>query len=107
MYRRPDWFTTNVFNRAGALLAKLGIDIGGTHVLTVPGRRTGELRKGRRRRQFTATEIPTDERPPIIRDYVKRWRSMRSFFEVGPDDPDERFRAIAPDHPVFRIAVED
>jgi deazaflavin-dependent oxidoreductase (nitroreductase family) len=65
----------------------------------------GELRIGRRVERFTATEVPVEDRPRILRAYLKRWRfEVGMFFQgVGPDAPDDKLLAIAPDHPVFRI----
>jgi deazaflavin-dependent oxidoreductase (nitroreductase family) len=42
-YRRPDWFTTNVFNRVVALLTRLGVSVLGSRVLRVAGRKSGRL----------------------------------------------------------------
>jgi deazaflavin-dependent oxidoreductase (nitroreductase family) len=66
----------------------------------------GELRVGRRAERFTATELPVEERPRVLREYLKRWKfEVGIFFQgVGPDAPDEKLLAIAPDHPVFRIS---
>jgi deazaflavin-dependent oxidoreductase (nitroreductase family) len=44
-YRKPDWFTRNVFNRVVAGLTRLGISVAGSRVLEVPGRKTGEPRR--------------------------------------------------------------
>jgi deazaflavin-dependent oxidoreductase (nitroreductase family) len=65
----------------------------------------GELRLGRRTERFVATEIPDDEKPPILRNYLKKWKvEVGMFFGgVGPDSSDEDLRRIAPEHPVFRI----
>ncbi|HYM49707.1 MAG TPA: nitroreductase/quinone reductase family protein [Candidatus Limnocylindrales bacterium] len=67
--------------------------------------KTGELRLGRRVEGFRATEVPDEEKVPILRDYLKRWKfEVGTFFGgVGPDSSDEDLRRIAPDHPVFRI----
>ncbi len=43
-YQRPDWFTTNVFNRIVAGLTRLGLSVRGSRILAVRGRRTGEWR---------------------------------------------------------------
>jgi deazaflavin-dependent oxidoreductase (nitroreductase family) len=43
-YVQPDWFTTNVFNRAVAGLTLLGISVYGSRVLAVRGRKSGEWR---------------------------------------------------------------
>ena len=66
----------------------------------------GELRLGRRTEHFTATEVPIDERPPILRAYLKKWKfEVGMFFGgVGPDSPEADVQRIAPDHPVFRLA---
>lgn len=40
-YRKPGWFTRNVFNRIVAGITRLGISVWGSRVLEVPGRRTG------------------------------------------------------------------
>jgi deazaflavin-dependent oxidoreductase (nitroreductase family) len=44
-YRRPDWFTTNVFNRLVAAFTRAGISVWGSRVLEVPGRKSGEPRR--------------------------------------------------------------
>jgi deazaflavin-dependent oxidoreductase (nitroreductase family) len=65
----------------------------------------GELRIGRRVERFTATEVPVEERPRILRAYLKKWKfEVGMFFQgVGPDASDDKLLEIAPDHPVFRI----
>jgi deazaflavin-dependent oxidoreductase (nitroreductase family) len=142
-YRRPGWFTTNVFNRIVAALTRAGVSVRGSRVLEVRGRKSGEPRRtpvnlltyegarylvaprghtqwvrnlrasgegklwlGRRSESFTASELSDDEKPPVLREYLKRWKwEVGMFFEgVGPDSSDEELRRIAPDHPVFRIS---
>lgn len=68
----------------------------------------GELRVGRHTEAFTATELGHDQKPPVLRAYLKRWRmEVGTFFSgVGPDAPDTELRRIAPGHPVFRITGE-
>lgn len=44
-YRKPGWFTRNVFNRAVAGLTRLGVSVWGSRVLEVPGRKSGEPRR--------------------------------------------------------------
>lgn len=44
-YRRPGWFTVNVFNRLVAGLTRAGVSVAGSRVLEVAGRRTGERRR--------------------------------------------------------------
>lgn len=65
----------------------------------------GELRVGRRAEKFTATELPVEDRPQVLRAYLKKWKfEVGMFFQgVGPDSTDAELLAIAQDHPVFRI----
>ncbi|MBO0806047.1 MAG: nitroreductase family deazaflavin-dependent oxidoreductase [Nocardiopsaceae bacterium] len=66
----------------------------------------GELRVGRRTERFTATEISDDDKPAILRAYLKKWKFEVGVFFDGVDAkaPEETLRAIAPGYPVFRIA---
>jgi hypothetical protein len=63
----------------------------------------GQLRLGRRVEAFRATEIPDDDKPPILRAYLKRWKwEVGVFFDgVGPDASDAELRRIAPGYPIF------
>jgi deazaflavin-dependent oxidoreductase (nitroreductase family) len=65
----------------------------------------GELRVGRRTERFRATELPDEEKPPILRAYLKRWKAEVGVFfgGVGADSSEEELRRISPDHPIFRI----
>jgi deazaflavin-dependent oxidoreductase (nitroreductase family) len=66
----------------------------------------GELHIGRRVEVFTATELADEDKPEILRAYLKRWRfEVAMFFDgVGPDASDEKLLEIAPGYPVFRIS---
>ncbi len=66
----------------------------------------GRLRVGRRAEQFSAIELTDDEKPALLRAYLKKWKfEVGVFFDgVGPDSSDAELRAIAPDHPVFRLS---
>jgi len=44
-YKRPDWFTTHVFNKAVAGLTRLGLSVLGSRVLEHRGRTSGELHR--------------------------------------------------------------
>ena len=68
----------------------------------------GELHVGRRVEHFTATELPDQQKPPLLRAYLKRWKfEVGVFFEgVGPDAPDEKLLEIAPGYPVFQITEQ-
>ncbi|HEY3586161.1 MAG TPA: nitroreductase family deazaflavin-dependent oxidoreductase [Myxococcaceae bacterium] len=65
----------------------------------------GRLRVGRRLQPFTAVELGDEEKPALLRAYLKKWKfEVGAFFGgVGPDSSDEELRRIAPDHPVFRL----
>jgi len=67
----------------------------------------GKLRVGRRTDAFTAVELSDDEKPQLLRSYLKKWKfEVGAFFDgVGPDSTDDQLRQIAPDHPVFRITM--
>jgi deazaflavin-dependent oxidoreductase (nitroreductase family) len=67
----------------------------------------GRLRLGRRTQSFHATELGEDEKAPVLRAYLKKWKlEVGVFFGgVGPDSSDEELRRIAPDHPVFRLSA--
>jgi deazaflavin-dependent oxidoreductase (nitroreductase family) len=66
---------------------------------------TGELRIGRKAEPFTATEIADDDKPAILRAYLKRWKFEVGVFFDGVDAkaPEEKLREIAPGYPIFRI----
>jgi len=143
-YRRPGWFTTNVFNRIVAWLTRIGVSVYGSRVLEVKGRKSGQwrqtpvnllrydgseylvaprghtqwvknlrasgegrLRVGGRTEPFTAVELADDEKPPLLRAYLRKWKfEVGMFFDgVGPESSDEELRRIAPDHPAFRLTM--
>jgi hypothetical protein len=79
---------------------------GNTHwVRNIRESRAGELLLGSRVQAIRVVEIPDDEKVPILRDYLKRWKfEVGMFFGgVSAESSDEELRRIAPDHPVFRI----
>jgi deazaflavin-dependent oxidoreductase (nitroreductase family) len=143
-YKRPGWFTTNVFNRIIAGLTRAGVSVKGSRVLAVKGRKSGEWREtpvnlltlqdieylvaprghtqwvknlrasgecrlsvGKRAQTYAATELSDDEKPAVLRAYLKKWKfEVGAFFGgVGPDAPDAEMRRIAPDHPVFKLST--
>ncbi len=65
----------------------------------------GRLLVGPRSEHFTATELSDDEKTPVLRAYLKRWKfEVGVFFDgVGPDSSEQELRRIAPRHPVFRL----
>ena len=66
---------------------------------------SGELRLGRRAESFRGRELTDDEKVPVLRAYLKRWKAeVGIFFEgTGPDSSDDQIRAIAPKHPAFEV----
>jgi len=141
-YIRPNWFTTNIFNRIVALLTRLGVSVYGSRVLAVRGRKSGvwhttpvnlliyngerylvaprgvtqwvrnirasgegELWLGSQREPIRVVELDDEEKPDLLRAYLRRWRfEVGVFFQgVGPDASDGEIRRIAPLHPVYRI----
>jgi len=141
-YRRPDWFTKNIFNAAVAALTRVGVSVWGSRVLRVKGRSsgewrsapvnlltyegkqylvaprgqtqwvrnirvsgTGELLLGNQAQSFRAVELGDDEKIPILKAYLKRWKAEVGIFfrGVSADSPEADLRRIAPDHPVFRV----
>ena len=67
-----------------------------------------DLLVGRRRTHYVATELVNEEKVPVLRAYLQRWKAeVGVFFDwVGPDSTDEEVAAIAPKHPVFTIAEQ-
>lgn len=66
---------------------------------------TGELRVGRRVEAFTATELPDEDKVPVLREYLRRWGwEVKAFMDgVSKDSPESRLREVAPGLPVFRV----
>lgn len=141
-YRKPDWFTNHIFNRAVELMTRAGISVWGSRVLRVRGRKSGEWRShpvnlltyegkqyllaprgltqwvrnirvagegelwlGKKAQPFKAVEIADEQKVPLLRAYLKRWKAeVGVFFQgVSADSPEEEVSRIAPDHPAFRI----
>ncbi|QWF79966.1 nitroreductase family deazaflavin-dependent oxidoreductase [Amycolatopsis sp. CA-230715] len=65
----------------------------------------GRLRVGRRVEEFVATELADDDKPALLRAYLRRWKFEVGMFFDGVDATasDEKLREIAPGYPVFRI----
>ncbi|MGW2225198.1 nitroreductase family deazaflavin-dependent oxidoreductase [Streptomyces formicae] len=68
----------------------------------------GELRVGRKVREFTVVEVPDAEKLPLLRGYLERWGwEVNQYFKgVTAKSSDAEILAAAPDHPVFRITVK-
>lgn len=64
----------------------------------------GELRVGQRVESFRGRELTDDEKVPVLRAYLKRWKEVGTFFGgVAPDSTDEQLRAIGRSHPAFEV----
>jgi deazaflavin-dependent oxidoreductase (nitroreductase family) len=70
---------------------------------------TGELRLGRRAEAFRGRELADDEKVPVLRAYLKRWKAeVGVFFDgTGPDSSDDELRAISGQHPAFEVLPAD
>ena len=70
---------------------------------------TGELRLGRGAEDFRGRELTDEEKVPVLRAYLRRWKAeVGIFFEgTGPDSSDEQLRAIAPKHPAFEVLAAE
>jgi deazaflavin-dependent oxidoreductase (nitroreductase family) len=62
-----------------------------------------ELRRGRGRERLVVDELSPEDAVPVLRDYYRRGRVTRPFFDVSLDSRDEAWLAEAPRHPVFRL----
>jgi deazaflavin-dependent oxidoreductase (nitroreductase family) len=65
----------------------------------------GRLLLGRRSERFTAVELEDEEKGPVLRAYLERWKlEVGAFFDgVGPDSSEDELRLQASKHPVFRV----
>jgi deazaflavin-dependent oxidoreductase (nitroreductase family) len=65
----------------------------------------GRLRVGRRVEAIAVRELPDDEKRPVLREYLVRWRSeVKVFFEgLDVDATDAELAAIAPGFPAFEV----
>ena len=67
----------------------------------------GELRVGRRVEHFVPTELADDDKPAILRSYLRRWKFEVGVFFDGVDAKasDDELREIAPGYPIFLITT--
>ncbi len=61
---------------------------------------------GKHRDERTAQEVPDSEKSPILRAYLRKWKSEVGIFFDGVTAGSEEgdFERIAPKHPVFRLS---
>ncbi len=65
-----------------------------------------ELKRGRDAQRIEVSELPADERGPILREYVERVPIVAKFFDAERGAPVETFAAEADRHPVFRLTPQ-
>jgi hypothetical protein len=51
----------------------------------------------------TIVELDPKESAPVLKEYLKQFPYVKSYFDVTPESPLYAFEAEAPRHPVFRI----
>jgi deazaflavin-dependent oxidoreductase (nitroreductase family) len=70
---------------------------------------TGELRVGQRTEAFRGRELSDEEKVPVLRAYLKRWKfEVGAFFAgVGPESSNTELLAIAAAHPAFEVLPVD
>jgi deazaflavin-dependent oxidoreductase (nitroreductase family) len=66
-----------------------------------------ELRRGRRRERLNVEELGSAEAVPVLREYYRRGRVTRPFFDVDLESPPEAWLTEAPRHPVFRLTATE
>ena len=66
---------------------------------------TCRLRVGRRVEDVSVLELTDEQKPVILRSYLKRWKwEVAQFFNgIGPTATDEQLLKVAPGYPVFRL----
>ena len=95
------------------------LTVNGEHYLVAPRGQTqwvrnirvaggGELRLGRRIEQFRAVELPDQDKPVVLRRYLKRWSwEVGMFFEgIDAKSSDAALLEIAPGFPVFKVVTD-
>ena len=67
----------------------------------------GELRLGRTVEPFRAREVPDDDKPAILREYLRRWKAeVRVFFDgIDEHATDAQIAELAPGFPVFEVVA--
>jgi deazaflavin-dependent oxidoreductase (nitroreductase family) len=61
----------------------------------------GLLRRGKRREEVRLVELPVDQRPPVLREFLRQVPGGVKFFGVSSDP--EVLAASAAEYPVFRL----
>jgi hypothetical protein len=68
-----------------------------------------DLLLGTRRTHRIAHELAGDEKIPVLREYLRRWKAEVGVFfgGVSAASTDDQLRAIADRHPVFRLEPDN
>ncbi len=61
------------------------------------------LRRGGRSEKAAISEIPPEQRAPVLQKYLKQAPITSPYFHAGRDAPLEAFAAEGENHPVFEI----
>ena len=62
-----------------------------------------ELQRGRRSDRLAVEEVDAAGAVPVLREYYRRFRVTRPFFDVTLDSSEDDWLAEAPRHPAFRL----
>ncbi len=57
----------------------------------------------RRRERLTVEEVDAEQAVPVLREYYRRFRVTRRFFEVTLESSHEQWLSEAARHPAFRL----
>ena len=63
----------------------------------------GIVGRGRHSERVRLTELPVNERLPILREFARTVRGGRAFLTVAPDASDDDFAKASANHPTFRL----
>ncbi|HVA80991.1 MAG TPA: nitroreductase family deazaflavin-dependent oxidoreductase [Candidatus Binataceae bacterium] len=64
------------------------------------------LKKGAKNWTYKVRELPIDERPPVIKEFLDRFAaSVQRFYPIRAGAPVEAFAAVAAINPVFELSA--
>jgi F420H(2)-dependent quinone reductase len=63
----------------------------------------GIVGRGRQSERVRLTELPINERMPILREFARNVRGGRAFLTVAADASDDDFAKASANHPTFRL----
>lgn len=114
----PNWVTLQVIGRKSGRMTSLPVvvaSIGGKRylvsmlgdqaqwVLNVRAAGGKAYIRSGQRMEVRLEEVPAAERPPILKEYLRRASGARPHIPVSKDAPLAEFEAVAGSFPVFRI----